>query len=135
MFLIIANIRDNIHLAIKDSLDTNVSKICAKCKQSKCHKLKQIFSLPLKILMIIIKRDANNNRKLNNVMCITESINIDSYHANLKTFIQHYRSTQNEHYTSVIKKGNTWYHWNDNQIKETNLNQEINDVYFLINQF
>ncbi len=34
-------------------------------------------------------------------MCITESINIDSYQANLEAFIQHYRATQNGHYTSV----------------------------------
>ncbi len=62
--------------------------------------------------MIIINR-FDNNRKLNNVMCITESINIDSYQANLKAFIQHYGTTQNGHYTSVIKKGSTSYHCND----------------------
>ncbi len=63
-------------------------------------------------------------------MCITESINIDSHQANLKAFIQHYG-----HYTSTIKKGNTWYHCNDSQIKETNLNQEINDAYILFYKF
>ncbi len=58
-------------------------------------------------------------------MRITESINIDSHQANLKAFIQHYGTTQNGHYTPTVKKGNTWYHCYDNQIKETNLNQEI----------
>ncbi len=29
---LIVNIRSNIYLAIKDSLNTKVSKICAKCK-------------------------------------------------------------------------------------------------------
>ncbi len=66
---------------------------------------------------------------LNNIMCITESINIDSHQANLKAFIQHCGTTQNGHYTSVIKKCSTWYPSNDNQIKETNLNQQINDTY------
>ncbi len=84
--------------------------------------------------MIIINR-FDNNRKLNNVMCITESISIDSYQANLKAFIQHYGTTQNGHYTSVIKKGSTWYHCNDKQIKETNLNQEINEAYILFYKF
>ncbi len=60
----------------------------------------------LKILMIIINI-FYNNRQLNNVMYITESINIDSCYANLKAFIQHYGSTQNGHYTLVIKKGAT----------------------------
>ncbi len=49
--------------------------------------------LPLKkrkkTLMIIINRFDNNNRKINNVMCITKAINIDSYQADLKVFIQH----------------------------------------------
>ncbi len=81
--------------------------------------------------MIIINRFDNNNRKINNVMFITESINIDSYQANLKAFIQHYGTTQNGYYTSVTKKGGTRYHCNDNQIRETNLNQEINDAYIL----
>ncbi len=81
--------------------------------------------------MVIINRFDNNNRKLNNVMCITESININSHQANLKAFIQHYGTTQNGHYTSTIKKGNTWYQCNDSQIKEINLNQEINDAYIL----
>ncbi len=61
------------------------------------------------------------------VMCITESINIDSHQANLKAFIQHYKTTQNGHYTSTIKKGTTVM----SQIKETKLNQEINDAYIL----
>ncbi len=34
-----------------------------------------------------------------------------------------------------IKKGNTWYHCNDNQIKETNLNQEISNAYILFINF
>ncbi len=42
---------------------------------------------------------------------------------------------QNGQYTSTIKKGNTWYHCNDSQIKETNLNQEINDAYILFYKF
>ncbi len=54
-------------------------------------------------------------------MCIIESINIDSYQANLKAFIQHYGTIHNGYCTTVIKKGNTWYHCNDNHIKETNL--------------
>ncbi len=54
---------------IKDSLDTNVSKICSKYKQTKSHKLKQIFSNSLTILIIIINRLDNNNRKLNNLIC------------------------------------------------------------------
>ncbi len=53
----------------------------------------------------------------------------------LKAFIQHYETTQNVHYTSTIKKSNTWYHCNDNQIKETNLNQEINDAYIPFYKF
>ncbi len=125
MHEIIINIKGNIHMAIKDSLDTKISKIYTKCKQSKWHKLKQTFSPsppPPKILMVNINRFDNNNRKLNNVMCITESINIDSHQANLKAFIQHYETNQNGHYTSTIKKGNTWYNCNDSQSKETNLN-------------
>ncbi len=35
MHEIIVNIKSNIHLAIKDSLETKVSKVCTKCKQSK----------------------------------------------------------------------------------------------------
>ncbi len=73
MHTIIVNIRSNIHLAINDSLYTKVSKICAKCKQSKCHQLKQTFSTPTpspKILMIIINRFDNNNGNLNDVMYI-----------------------------------------------------------------
>ncbi len=88
-------IRNNIHLAIKDSLDTSLVKICAKYKKSKSHKLKQTFLNPMKIFIIIIYRFDNNNRKLNNVMCITESMNIDSYQANLKDFIK------------LLKMGNT----------------------------
>ncbi len=85
--------------------------------------------------MIIINRFDNNNTTLNNAMCITESINIDRYQAYLKAFIQHYGTTQNGQYASVIKKGNIWYHCNDNQIKETNLNQEINDTCILFYKF
>ncbi len=85
--------------------------------------------------MVIINRFDNNNRKLNNVMCITESINIDRHQDNLKAFIQHHGTTLNGHYTSTIKKGNTLYHCNDSQIKETNLNQEINDAYILFYKF
>ncbi len=48
--------------------------------------------------MIIINIFDNNNSKLNNVMCITESINIDSHQTNLKAFIQYYGTTQNGHY-------------------------------------
>ncbi len=102
MHKIIVNIRGNIHLAIKVSLDTKVSKICAKYKLSKSHKLKQIFSNLPNILIIIINRFDNNNRKLKNVMCIIEWINIDSYQANLKAFIQHYGTIQIGHFTSVI---------------------------------
>ncbi len=131
---IIVNITSNIHLAMKDSLDTKVSKICAKCKQSKSHKLEQTFLNPPTIVIIVINRFDNNNRKLNNV--IIESINLDSYQANLKAFIQHFGTTQNGNYTSVIKKGNTWYHSNDNQIIGTaNLNQEIKDDYILFYKF
>ncbi len=85
--------------------------------------------------MIIIKRFDNNNRELNNVMCITKSITISSYQANLKAFIQNYGTTHNGHYTSIIKKGNTWYTGNYNQIKETNLNQKIKDVYIIFYKF
>ncbi len=48
----------------------------------------------------------------------------------INVFMQYYGTTQMDT-TLVIKKGGTWYHCNDNQIKETNLNQEINDVYNL----
>ncbi len=85
MYNIIVKIRSNTHLAIKDSLDTKFSKICAKCKQSKSHKLKQTFLNPQKLLMVIINRFNNNNRQLNNVLCITESIHIDSYKDNNKS--------------------------------------------------
>ncbi len=68
-------------------------------------------------------------------MCITESINIDSHQANLKAFIQHYETNQNGHYNSTVKRGNTWYHCNDSQIKETDLNQEINDAYIPFYKF
>ncbi len=47
-------------------------------------------------------------------MCFSEEINIDSYESTLKVFIQHYGTTHNGHCTSVIKKGNTLYHCNDN---------------------
>ncbi len=50
---------------------------------------------------------------------------------NLSVLHQHYGITHHGHYTSVIKKGAIWYHCNDNQIKQTNLNQEINDAYIL----
>ncbi len=76
--------------------------------------IKQTFSDTPEILMIIINIFDNSNKKLNNVVRITESINIDSYQTNLKAFIEHYGTTQNEQYTSVIKKGNIWYHCNDN---------------------
>ncbi len=33
---ITVNIKSNVHLAIKDFLDTKVSKMCTKGKQSKC---------------------------------------------------------------------------------------------------
>ncbi len=59
-----------------------------------------------KIVRIIVNRFDNNQRKLNNVMYTLESINIDSYQANLKACIQHCATTQNEHNTSVTKKGN-----------------------------
>ncbi len=62
-------------------------------------------------------------------MCRLLSNNIDNYQAFLKAFIQHYGTTLNALYTSVIKKYNTLYHCNDNQIMETNLNQEINHAY------
>ncbi len=84
--------------------------------------------------MIIINIFDNNYIKLNNVMCITESINIDIYQAKLKAFIQHYGTIQDEHKTSVIKKGGTWYHFNYNQIKGNNLSQEINDAYILFDK-
>ncbi len=125
---IIVNMWSNIHLAIKHSLNTKISKICAKCKQSKSQIKANIFKSS-QIIMIIINRFDNNNIKLNNVKCIRESISIDSYQTNLKSFIQHYEPTQNRDYTSVIKKGNTWYHCNDNKTKESNLNQEINYAY------
>ncbi len=85
--------------------------------------------------MIIINRFHKSNSKLNNVMCITESINIDSYQANLKVFIQYFRTTQNRHYTSVTKKGSTYYHCNNNQIKETNLTHQINHAYIIFYKF
>ncbi len=69
--------------------------------------------------MIIINRFDNNNRKLNNIMCITESINIDSYQANLKAFNQQYGTTQNGHYASVIKTGGTWFRCNYNILNNT----------------
>ncbi len=31
--------------------------------------------------------------------------------------------------------GDTWYHCSDNQLKKTNLNQEINDAYILFYKF
>ncbi len=68
-------------------------KICGTCKQNKIHKLMQSLSNPPKLLVIIINRFDNNNRKLNNVMCISESININSYQVNLKAFIHHYGTT------------------------------------------
>ncbi len=52
-------------------------------------------------------------------MCITESINIDSYQANVEAFINDYVTTHNAQYTSVIKKGNTWYHWNQRCLHST----------------
>ncbi len=67
--------------------------------------------------MGIINRFDSNNRKLNNVMCISESIKIDSYQANLNAIIQHYGTTQNGHYTSAIKKGNVSYYSNQMIIK------------------
>ncbi len=39
-------------------------------------------------------------------MFITKPINIDSYQASLKAVILHYGTTQDGHYTAVIKKGN-----------------------------
>ncbi len=37
-------------------------------------------------------------------MCITESINIDSYQANLKAFIQHDGTTQNGHSLQLLTR-------------------------------
>ncbi len=74
--------------------------------------------------MIIINR-FDNNTKLNNAMCILESVKIHSYQTNLKTSIHHYVTTQNGHYTSVIKKGHSWYHCYNNQIRDTKLDLEI----------
>ncbi len=85
--------------------------------------------------MTIINKFDNNNRKLNNVMLITKLINIDSYQANLKAFIQHYGTTQNGLKLQLLKKGITWNHFNDNQIKKTNQNQEIKDAYIQFYKF
>ncbi len=68
-------------------------------------KCKTTYSSTMHKIIVNISRFDNNNRKLNNVMSITESINIDNYQANLKAFIQHYGTPQNGYYNSVIKKG------------------------------
>ncbi len=84
---LVVNLRSNIHSAIQDYLNSKVIKICPKCKQNKSHKLMQRLSSRLKIIMININRFDKNNRKLNNVICISELMNINRYqviHSKLK---------------------------------------------------
>ncbi len=85
--------------------------------------------------MIIIDIFDNNNRKLNNIICISESINIDNNQAILKACIQHVDSTVNGHYTSVIRIGHTWYHCNHNTIRATKLDQDFKDAYIPFYKF
>jgi len=84
-----------------------------------------VWSFP-KILIIILKRFNNNNKKDQRlVSCPIESLDLKkyvvgylkhSYHYDLYGVCNHSGGTLGGHYTANIKNNNNWYHYNDTDV-------------------
>ena len=86
-----------------------------------------VWSFP-KILIIILKRFNNNNRKDQRlVSCPTESLDLSkyvvgylkhTYQYDLYGVCNHSGGTLGGHYTATIKNKANWYHYNDTDVKK-----------------
>ena len=96
-------------------------------KKETAHKRYIVWSFP-KILIIILKRFNNNNKKDQRlVSCPIESLDLSKYvigylkHAyqyDLYGVCNHSGGTRGGHYTATIKNNNQWYHYDDTDVQK-----------------
>ncbi len=128
-------VEKSLHLAIQNTLHSDVTKLCSTCKVNTKHKTTQLISSPPKILVIVIKRFDNYNNKINKVMNIPEKIQIGASKCSLSSFIQHNGDVNSGHYTAVVKIGSRWYKCNDSSVHVTELKYELKSSYILFYTF
>ena len=113
-----------------------------KTKQKEtAHKQYIVWSFP-KILIIILKRFNNNNKKDHRlVSCPLESLNLSkyvvgylkhSYQYDLYGVCNHSGGTLGGHYTATIKNKGKWYHYNDTDVEKISVSKVISSKAYCL---
>lgn len=102
-------------------------KICEKCKKC-CYHQSLINQLPLN-LILFIQRDYNNTETKKIKLYYSDSLTIkkdylteyieSEYHYELVAVNIHRGNNNSGHYTAKLKRGNQWFLYNDQSVKET----------------
>jgi ubiquitin C-terminal hydrolase len=134
-------------LSKKEKLDENNLWYCSKCKEHRqAIKQLQIYKLP-RILIIQLKRFKNNGYFFNNKN--SAEIDFPIYNLELSDYVvgnkenkkysyelfavnQHFGISIGGHYTALCKNGNSWYNYDDEDVREINPNRLVSSNAYLL---
>ena len=130
-----------------EKLDESNEWYCSKCKEHRRgYKQLEIFRLPI-YLILELKRFKNqfgfffNSKNSTFVKFPLEGLNLNKYLVGPKNIdyiydlisvSQHYGASFGGHYTSVCKKGNKWYEFDDDEVTETDKNKIVNSTAYIL---
>lgn len=125
----------NIKKHIQGHYDVVKDFKCKICSDTSDKKRKNTFVMVPEILVVMLKRYNNNNRKLNHVIKLPEIFTLDTGNKERKikykavSQIEHSGGTGSGHYWAICKRKDKWYNLNDSSISpskfETNSNTYI----------
>ena len=130
-----------------EKLDESNEWYCSKCKEHRRgYKQLEIFRLPI-YLILELKRFKNqfgfffNSKNATFVKFPLEELNLNKYLVGPKNInyiydlisvSQHYGASFGGHYTSVCKKGQKWFEFDDDDITETDKNKIVNSSAYIL---
>lgn len=120
----------------KETLDSDERPICETCKKAtRSSKQISVCRLP-RVLILHLKRFTNDGYKLTSPeVMIDKTLNFDGITYQLSACISHHgHSSSSGHYTSHCKYSSSWYHFNDDRVKDVTATfdgAKLTDAYVL----
>jgi ubiquitin carboxyl-terminal hydrolase 4/11/15 len=130
-----------------EKLDESNEWYCPKCKEHRRgYKQLELFRLPI-YLILQLKRFKNqfglffNTKNSTLVKFLLDNLNLNKYLVGPKNINyiydliavnQHYGASFGGHYTSVCKKGNNWYEFDDDDVTTTQESSIVNSTAYVL---
>lgn len=120
----------------EETLDGDDRPICANCKRA-TRSTKQIRLCRLPQLLILhLKKFSNHGYKLTSPEVKVETtLNLNGIHYNLKACVSHHGfSSSSGHYTSHCRYSTSWYHFNDERVRDVtcSFNNNVMDEAYVL---